>query len=105
MSVEHGKCHCGQTEWEVKLEERAHILCHCDTCKLLGGGTYSLNQIVPKDNIKITKGDVKTYTYYGDSGLFDCLQIEELLLTESQATQSTAITARTAQATFTTIKP
>jgi hypothetical protein len=26
MSVDHGKCHCGQTEWEVKLEDRAHIL-------------------------------------------------------------------------------
>jgi hypothetical protein len=69
MTADHGKCHCGQVEWEVKLEDRAHILwygslsicffvlrnntntwySHCDTCKQLGGGTYSLNQIVPKD--------------------------------------------------------
>jgi len=68
MSTDHGKCHCGQTEWDVKLEDRAHVLCHCNTCKQLGGGTYSLNQIVPKDNLKITKGKVNTYTYYGDSG-------------------------------------
>lgn len=68
MTADHGKCHCGQVEWEVKLEDRAHILCHCDTCKQLGGGTYSLNQIVPKDNLKITKGKLNTYTYYGDSG-------------------------------------
>jgi len=68
MTADHGKCHCGQIEWEVKLEDRAHILCHCDTCKQLGGGTYSLNQIVPKDNLKITKGKLNTYTYYGDSG-------------------------------------
>lgn len=66
--TDHGTCHCGQVEWEVKLEERAHVLCHCNTCKKLGGGTYSLNQIVPKDNLKITKGNVKIYTYYGDSG-------------------------------------
>jgi len=68
MSTDHGKCHCGQTEWDVKLEERAHILCHCDTCKTLGGGTYSLNQIVPKSNLTIRKGNLKTYTYHGDSG-------------------------------------
>jgi len=68
MASDHGKCHCGETEWEVKLEDRSHILCHCDTCKTLGGGTYSLNQIVPKNNLKITKGKLNTYTYRGDSG-------------------------------------
>ncbi|PBP21934.1 hypothetical protein BUE80_DR007214 [Diplocarpon rosae] len=69
MSVDSGKCHCGQTEWEVKLNEKAHILCHCDTCKKLGGGAYSLNQIVPKENLKVTKGGLKAYKYYGDSGM------------------------------------
>lgn len=68
MSADHGKCHCGQIEWQVKLEDRAHILCHCDTCKKLGGGAYSLNQIVPKENLQITKGKLNTYTYHGDSG-------------------------------------
>lgn len=68
MSADHGKCHCSQTEWEVQLEDRKHILCHCDTCKQLGGGTYSLNQIVPKENLKLTKGKLNTYTYYGESG-------------------------------------
>ncbi|CZS88010.1 uncharacterized protein RCO7_00979 [Rhynchosporium graminicola] len=53
---------------DVKLNDRAHILCHCDTCKTLGGGSYSLNQIVPKENLKITKGGVKAYSYKGDSG-------------------------------------
>merc|ERR1712098_383194 len=68
MSTDHGRCHCGQTEWDVKLNERAHVLCHCDTCKQLGGGAYSLNQIVPKENLKVTKGELKVYKYKGDSG-------------------------------------
>ncbi|KAN0112792.1 Mss4-like protein [Hyaloscypha variabilis] len=68
MSADHGKCHCGQIEREVKLEDRAHVLCHCDTCKQLGGGAYSLNQILPKENLKLTKGKLNTYTYHGDSG-------------------------------------
>ena len=36
----------------------------------MSGGTYTLNQIVPKSNLKITKGEdqLKKYTYKGDSG-------------------------------------
>jgi len=67
-----GKCHCGQTEWTAKLEkeQQGHILCHCDTCKELSGGTYTLNQIIPKNALNITKGkdNLGKYTYYGDSG-------------------------------------
>lgn len=92
--MEKGRCHCGQTEWEVKLDEKKHILwyvlelllhqalfhvrlmelfakpdiSHCDTCKILSGGTYTLNQIIPKDDLKVTKGNLKSYTYFGDSG-------------------------------------
>jgi hypothetical protein len=43
---------------------------HCNTCKALSGGAYTLNQIIPKDTLKFTKGGdaLKTYTYAGDSG-------------------------------------
>ena len=44
---------------------------HCDTCKILGGGAFTMNQIIPKDALKITKGgEPSKYTYYGDSGMF-----------------------------------
>ena len=45
-------------------------LSHCDTCKILGGGAYTLNQIVPKSALKLNKGgdSLKSYTYKGDSG-------------------------------------
>lgn len=43
---------------------------HCNTCKQLSGGTYTLNQIIPKANLKITQGeDLGKYTYKGDSGM------------------------------------
>ena len=94
MTTYNGKCHCGQTEWTAKVEDH-HIIwlvavivllanlaalwgsdgnvmltvsSHCDTCKTLSGGAYTLNTIVPQEDLKITKGDVKAYTYYGDSG-------------------------------------
>ncbi|KAF1351294.1 Mss4-like protein [Delphinella strobiligena] len=72
MSSFNGVCHCGATEWTATLdkEQQGHILCHCDTCKILSGGTYTLNQIIPKSALKITKGAnaIKSYTYKGDSG-------------------------------------
>ncbi|KAL1305681.1 hypothetical protein AAFC00_007274 [Neodothiora populina] len=72
MTSYNGVCHCGQTEWAATLtkEQSGHILCHCDTCKILSGGTYTLNQIIPKSSLKITKGadSLKKYTYQGESG-------------------------------------
>ena len=48
---------------------------HCDTCKFLSGGAFTLNQIIPKDQLKITKGgEPSVYTYYGDSGTFTASQ-------------------------------
>ncbi len=65
-----GHCHCGAVEWQVELpsDSQSHILCHCDACKLQSGGEYTLNQLAPKDAFKLTKGDLKVYTYKGDSG-------------------------------------
>ena len=72
MSTYNGACHCGATEWTASLDKdtSSHILCHCNTCKILSGGAYTLNQIIPKDSLKITKGGdaLKNYTYKGDSG-------------------------------------
>jgi len=63
-----GSCHCGAVAWTVEIPEEKHVLCHCGACKIMGGGEFTLNQIIPKSNLKITKGDLKTYTYKGDSG-------------------------------------
>ncbi len=80
-----GSCHCRDVGWEVRVpegEEVKHTVCHCDTCKKLGGGPYSCNFIVPKDNfivpkdnfivpkecITITRGNPREYAYQGASG-------------------------------------
>jgi hypothetical protein len=66
-----GACHCRGSEWEVQVPEGEtlkHVLCHCDTCKRLGGGPYSCNYIVPNGSLRITKGAPSIYTYRGASG-------------------------------------
>lgn len=63
-----GSCHCGKVKWEVRLEEYKHVICHCRTCQLLGGGPYSCNAIVEKDALQVKEGKLSTYSYTGDSG-------------------------------------
>lgn len=42
---------------------------HCDTCKILGGGAFTMNQIIPKSALKLTGGkEPGVYSYQGDSG-------------------------------------
>ncbi|KAI7355122.1 hypothetical protein KC320_g2992 [Hortaea werneckii] len=63
-----GSCHCGELEWTAKLDVAEHVLCHCQTCQKLGGGAYSCNQIIPRGNLSVTKGELGCYTYTGASG-------------------------------------
>ncbi|THX65145.1 hypothetical protein D6D11_00683 [Aureobasidium pullulans] len=63
-----GSCHCGGINWTAKLSTAEHVLCHCSTCQKLGGGPYSCNQIIPKDDLKIVSGTPNVYTYTGASG-------------------------------------
>jgi hypothetical protein len=69
-----GTCHCGGCEWEVQSQtQMKHVLCHCDTCKKLGGGPFSCNFIVPRENLEIIKGNPGVYAYKGASGKFRLL--------------------------------
>ncbi|ETN46835.1 uncharacterized protein HMPREF1541_01024 [Cyphellophora europaea CBS 101466] len=63
-----GHCHCGQTAWTADIDTERHVLCHCGACKLMSGGEFTLNQIIPKSAFKLTKGNLNKYTYKGDSG-------------------------------------
>ena len=53
----------------VEISSLLTMLSHCDTCKVLSGGASTMNQIIPKSQLKITQGgEPAVYTYYGDSG-------------------------------------
>ncbi|KAF7184595.1 hypothetical protein CNMCM7691_005779 [Aspergillus felis] len=63
-----GSCHCGTCTWTAEISEPTHILCHCETCRKLGGGPFSLNQIIHRDQLRILTGTPQCYTYTGASG-------------------------------------
>lgn len=68
QKVMSGSCHCGDIQWDVTLEEYRHVICHCRTCQLLGGGPYSCNAVLDKGALKIKQGKLSVYTYTGASG-------------------------------------
>ncbi|KAI4933087.1 hypothetical protein J4E85_003490 [Alternaria conjuncta] len=70
--VRKGTCHCESVKWTAKLENAEHVLCHCSTCQKLGGGPYSCNQIIPKEELQIVSGEenIRQYRYKGASGKF-----------------------------------
>jgi hypothetical protein len=82
---------------------------HCDTCKLLSGAPYTLNQIIPLKALNITKGkdNLGKYTYKGDSGKgVNCVSLAETLSQMGEYTDNgfKSSTARTAPRTCTTTK-
>ncbi|KAK4497919.1 hypothetical protein PRZ48_010574 [Zasmidium cellare] len=68
-----GSCHCGELKWAAKLDKAEHVHCHCGTCQKLGGGPYSCNQIIARQDLTILQGEPKVYTYKGASGKDDAM--------------------------------
>ena len=63
-----GGCHCGAIRFEVSLDDYKHVICHCRTCQLLGGGPYSCNAVLPKEALTVKEGKPAVYSYTGASG-------------------------------------
>ena len=56
------KCHCGEVEIQVNLEQEIDQLkrCNCSMCKRKGTMVTTIN----KDDLKIIKGEKKTMKLY-----------------------------------------
>lgn len=45
------------------------LIGHCNVCKKMSGGAYTMNQIIPKSALTYTnESNLKKYTYKGLSG-------------------------------------
>ncbi|KAK9473282.1 Mss4-like protein [Dipodascopsis tothii] len=66
MATLHGRCHCGELEWTVtadSLKLPSHTLCHCRSCKILGGGEFCGILLTSICAVRIQRGNPKVYTY------------------------------------------
>ncbi len=56
-----GGCHCGEVRYEVNGDAITHALCHCVDCRRHSGAPVVGWAMFPENQVKITKGKVKSY--------------------------------------------
>jgi len=57
-----GGCHCGAIRYEVTGEPLHHALCHCADCRRSAGAPMVGWTMFPEAQVRIVKGEPKTYT-------------------------------------------
>ena len=62
-----GKCFCGKVSFSFPYDPMLHFSCHCANCKILFGST--LEALVIGDSELEIKGETRSFTYEGGSGM------------------------------------
>ena len=56
----HGRCHCGQVQYEMPQDVAHHALCHCTDCRRSSGAPAVAWALAPRDQVTIS-GTLKSY--------------------------------------------
>lgn len=56
-----GRCHCNSVQYELTGEALTHALCHCSDCRRHAGAPMAGWAMFKENNVKIIKGETKTY--------------------------------------------
>ncbi|TPE45668.1 GFA family protein [Amaricoccus solimangrovi] len=67
MRVE-GRCHRGFVTYEAEVNVAEISVCHCADCQRLTGSAYRITASVPAEAFRLTGGEPKLYTRFGDNG-------------------------------------
>jgi len=68
MTVWMGGCLCGAIRYEASESDSENLYCHCRMCQRWTGSVVAASAIIPKANLRITKGVPK---YYQSSGFVE----------------------------------
>jgi hypothetical protein len=63
-----GGCMCGAVRYEIDAEPVTAFVCHCRACQYVSGGAGANVLIVPRDSVRLTRGELRTYWSVADSG-------------------------------------
>ena len=61
MTTRTGGCACDAVRYEISAEPVFQVACHCRACQYASGGAPTLAMIVPKEALKVTKGEPRFY--------------------------------------------
>ncbi len=63
-----GSCVCGNCKITItKIISTA--ICHCTLCRKVSSSAFSLNAVVPSEDLKVDSGDPKTCTLSAETGV------------------------------------
>jgi hypothetical protein len=57
------QCRCGQVHLHLSEAPIVQFYCHCEDCRAVTGGAYSLLTLFPANGVKLAGGDTTTWTY------------------------------------------
>ena len=63
-----GGCTCGAIRYECSADPLMSVNCHCRDCQRASGSAFMAVVVVPKDALKIAKGEPKYHAVRADSG-------------------------------------
>jgi hypothetical protein len=59
-----GHCLCGAVSYTSDADPVATAICHCDDCQRQSGSPFSLNVLIPEDELALT-GELKVFNTTG----------------------------------------
>lgn len=64
----HGRCTCGEVEFEVTAAPMIVHCCHCTWCQRETGSAFALNAYIEREAVKLTKGTPERVETPSNSG-------------------------------------
>jgi hypothetical protein len=63
-----GRCHCGRISYEAEIDPAEVSVCHCTDCQALTGTAYRVTVMTPRDKVRMTGAEPRTYVKTADNG-------------------------------------
>ncbi|MCH2188068.1 GFA family protein, partial [Myxococcota bacterium] len=63
-----GSCHCGEVEFEARIDPNRVGICHCTDCQTFSGSAFRISVLVPGEDFRLMRGNPSIYAKMAASG-------------------------------------
>lgn len=63
MKAINASCRCGSVQLKISSVPTAQFYCHCDDCRAVTGGAFSLIALFPTDSVSLSGSNTFTWAY------------------------------------------